>query len=625
MEGLWRLPWDSYAIVDGCQAEMLAAVRVDQLPAIEQVRMSDTRVARHGELFLTAMWNVCRCYAGDELMDSSACLMERQYEAICGEFDITLDIRAEVGCARTAKSAITQIILEARARDDLRWIDSLDELRVDVAALNKPEVSGWLEVLFVGESMGGREVWRLNGDSYAVVPTEKAGLIPGLIRVDNLPSVERMEFSQCRVDYLVKAIASLNQHLLGHGSTSPIAKQLREHRAVHRRYLLHEIDQCLDLWLSGGAGENNVEDLVDHLILEGQVECRENLEPLISLQELDRLHEQQKELVVLKRRSLSKFIKTHNESCDPIIQESPYIPISETTLPVQESLISSQQDFPVTTPVASATVEVSMESTPSFGDKCSDVSASLNPGLSLWSNLAGLSIEDFEQSLPHSEWLDIQDAISNSYQQRSLGQCTDATGSLSCPTPTASAGEQSRPAGQTKCEEWWMNSGIIPNGLQLSAIAMCLLQGFPADYLNVVSPPLETIPEDSPLESSQGVPSLPPKQLSLLPELNILMAVSNLTNVEEVTEQIPTSKIARDGGTQSRASVNTEISKEYAEYYHSGIELPPIVVFHDGERYWLADGFHRLEAQLMVGRATVEAIVHQGVRRDAVLCVRFVG
>ena len=50
-----------------------------------------------------------------------------------------------------------------------------------------------------------------------------------------------------------------------------------------------------------------------------------------------------------------------------------------------------------------------------------------------------------------------------------------------------------------------------------------------------------------------------------------------------------------------------------------GQEIEPVVVFYDGESYWLADGFHRWNAHRNQEEPTIRGIVHQGSRRDAVL------
>ena len=86
-----------------------------------------------------------------------------------------------------------------------------------------------------------------------------------------------------------------------------------------------------------------------------------------------------------------------------------------------------------------------------------------------------------------------------------------------------------------------------------------------------------------------------------------------------MSKSIAISKIKVDGGTQSRAGTNGPIVYEYAELMQEGVKFPPIVVYHDGEDYWLADGFHRIAAAKEAKRTAIEADVRQGTRRDAVL------
>lgn len=80
-----------------------------------------------------------------------------------------------------------------------------------------------------------------------------------------------------------------------------------------------------------------------------------------------------------------------------------------------------------------------------------------------------------------------------------------------------------------------------------------------------------------------------------------------------------TNLIQQDGGTQSRAKINTYTVAEYAEKIKQGEELPPIVVFYDGSDYWLADGFHRYYATKKAGLSEINTEVINGTKRDAVL------
>lgn len=82
---------------------------------------------------------------------------------------------------------------------------------------------------------------------------------------------------------------------------------------------------------------------------------------------------------------------------------------------------------------------------------------------------------------------------------------------------------------------------------------------------------------------------------------------------------IELSLIVTDGGTQSRASINEDVVREYFEAMCAKIEFPPLVVFHDGSTYWLADGFHRYLAAKRADIDRHKCEVHQGTKRDALL------
>ncbi len=78
-------------------------------------------------------------------------------------------------------------------------------------------------------------------------------------------------------------------------------------------------------------------------------------------------------------------------------------------------------------------------------------------------------------------------------------------------------------------------------------------------------------------------------------------------------------KIRRDGGTQARCRLDQNDIEEYAVGYRNEDPVPPIDVFNDGIDLWLADGFHRFEALLTIGRKTVYAHMHRGTVRNAIL------
>jgi hypothetical protein len=85
---------------------------------------------------------------------------------------------------------------------------------------------------------------------------------------------------------------------------------------------------------------------------------------------------------------------------------------------------------------------------------------------------------------------------------------------------------------------------------------------------------------------------------------------------ETTVTLLPISAIRTNGGTQLRAEIDQSVVLEYAEMIDN---LPPVVVYADGSHFWLADGFHRLKANLLKGRQEILSEVRQGTRRDAVL------
>ena len=78
-------------------------------------------------------------------------------------------------------------------------------------------------------------------------------------------------------------------------------------------------------------------------------------------------------------------------------------------------------------------------------------------------------------------------------------------------------------------------------------------------------------------------------------------------------------EIVTDPETQPRVKMSVAAAIEYGDELHGGAEFPPVVVFFDGEKYWLADGNHRLTAHEIEDKTTIQAEVHEGGKRDAIL------
>jgi hypothetical protein len=89
---------------------------------------------------------------------------------------------------------------------------------------------------------------------------------------------------------------------------------------------------------------------------------------------------------------------------------------------------------------------------------------------------------------------------------------------------------------------------------------------------------------------------------------------------------IPIELIRLDGGTQIRACSTFQTKVEdYAIAMAKGAQFPPLIVFWDGAEYWLADGFHRFEAnnafmqRMKLPSLDIPCEVIEGTQRDAII------
>lgn len=70
---------------------------------------------------------------------------------------------------------------------------------------------------------------------------------------------------------------------------------------------------------------------------------------------------------------------------------------------------------------------------------------------------------------------------------------------------------------------------------------------------------------------------------------------------------------------QTRAALNEDTVGDYAEAMERGDKFPAVTVFTDGENYYLADGFHRVEALRRIGQKSVMAELQDGDYKAALL------
>jgi len=94
-----------------------------------------------------------------------------------------------------------------------------------------------------------------------------------------------------------------------------------------------------------------------------------------------------------------------------------------------------------------------------------------------------------------------------------------------------------------------------------------------------------------------------------------------------VSQLVPLSAIPTDEASQARVKIRPAVVRAYTkamkqQVREGGLRFPPVVLFSDGQRHWLADGFHRVLAAREAGLNEFPAEVRPGNERDALLyCV----
>lgn len=79
------------------------------------------------------------------------------------------------------------------------------------------------------------------------------------------------------------------------------------------------------------------------------------------------------------------------------------------------------------------------------------------------------------------------------------------------------------------------------------------------------------------------------------------------------------SEIVVDDSLQTREKISKETVAEYYDVLREGGKFPPIVVYFDGEKYYLTDGWHRYHAHKSAGLAVIEVEIIEGSKREAQL------
>ena len=110
-----------------------------------------------------------------------------------------------------------------------------------------------------------------------------------------------------------------------------------------------------------------------------------------------------------------------------------------------------------------------------------------------------------------------------------------------------------------------------------------------------------------------------PQQTLIMLNTSVADKSSAQTLASKKSDYLALDEIRRDGGTQPRAAINLHHVKLLEGQIEDGQELEPVIVFYDGESYWLADGFHRWHAHRNREEEVIACVIYQGSRRDAVL------
>ncbi|MCH6258038.1 ParB/RepB/Spo0J family partition protein [Puniceicoccaceae bacterium K14] len=84
-----------------------------------------------------------------------------------------------------------------------------------------------------------------------------------------------------------------------------------------------------------------------------------------------------------------------------------------------------------------------------------------------------------------------------------------------------------------------------------------------------------------------------------------------------MTQRVPLEQIDIYSGTQTRVTTVDEAVDSYSEAMKNGAEFPPIDLYFDGSKYYLADGFHRFLAAKRNEEKDIPAIVIEGSRLEA--------
>lgn len=108
------------------------------------------------------------------------------------------------------------------------------------------------------------------------------------------------------------------------------------------------------------------------------------------------------------------------------------------------------------------------------------------------------------------------------------------------------------------------------------------------------------------------------QQSAVIPQSNTSAPPASGKKVTKPTIDI--AKLLEDCSTQCRVKINWGKVRIYTALLKSGFNpFPPVIVYQDGDRFYVADGFHRLYAAREAGMTTFPVEIRKGTKRDAML------
>ena len=92
--------------------------------------------------------------------------------------------------------------------------------------------------------------------------------------------------------------------------------------------------------------------------------------------------------------------------------------------------------------------------------------------------------------------------------------------------------------------------------------------------------------------------------------------------------RVPINRIDFEASPLPRAEINSDAVTEYAELLRAGETLPAVILYTNGARFWIGDGWHRIKAEIRASGhktdhlpddVTISAHVEKGTLRDCIL------